>query len=138
MAVSKKQRLQIDERRLKVSELILKSHSQAEIARQLGVTQATVSNDIKKIREMWKDSTIRNFELCASMVLQRLDLIQREAWEAWERSKKPAQSAVILGEGVSQPTRKTLRNQNGDPRYFMIILRCEEARRALLALDAPK
>lgn len=138
MAVSKKQRLVIEQRRQKVSELALKSLSQAEIAAQLGVTQPTVSNDLKQVRELWRDSGIRDFELGVAMALRRLDLVEREAWEAWERSQKPAQSAVIVGEGVSQPARKTLRNQNGDPRYLALVLRCEEARRALLALDAPR
>ncbi|HEV7225260.1 MAG TPA: hypothetical protein VGN42_21315 [Pirellulales bacterium] len=138
MAVSKKQRTAIEHRRRQVAELFLKGYSQTAIGNQLDVTQATICNDLKKIHEIWRASTIRDFDLAAAAALLRLDLIECEAWEAWERSKKPAQSAVILGEGVSQPTRKTLRNQNGDPRYLTVVLRCEEARRALLALDPPK
>jgi hypothetical protein len=138
MAISKKKRLEIEHRRLQVSELGLKGYSQTAIAKQLSVTQATVSNDLKAIREEWRASTIRDFDQNISIELERLNLIEREMWEAWERSKRPSQSAVLIGEGGTLPARKTLKNQNGDPRYLMVALRCHQCRRALLALDPPK
>jgi len=138
MAVSKKMRLEIEQRQAQVSELSLKGYSQTAIAKQLGVTQATVSDDLKAIREVWRASKIRDFDLNVSIELERLNLIEREMWEAWERSKKPSQSAALIGEGVTQPARKTLKNQNGDPRYLTLALHCHQSRRALLALDPPK
>lgn len=138
MAVSKQKRLEIEQRRQQVTVLMLKGYGQTEIGRQLGVSQGTICNDFKKIREGWRASTIRNFDIAITLALLRLDLVMREAWEAWERSKKPAQSAVIMGEGVSQPARKTLRNQNGDPRFLGIIRGCIADFRAMLGLDAPK
>jgi len=138
MAVSTKKRLEIKQRQAQVSDLSLKGYSQTAIAKQLGVTQATVSNDLKALREVWRASKIRDFDLDVSIELERLNLIEREMWEAWERSKKPSQSAVLIGEGVTQPARKTLKNQNGDPRYMMVVLHCHQSRRELLALDPPK
>ena len=138
MAVSNKKRLEIEHRQVQVSELSLKGYSQTAIAKQLSVTQATVSNDLKAIREEWRASRIRDFDLNVSTELERLSQIEREMWEAWERSKKPSQSAVFIGEGVTQPARKTLKNQNGDPRYLMVALHCHRSRRELLALDPPK
>ena len=63
--------------------------------------------------------------------------LEREAWEAWERSKKPAQSAVIHIDGDRQRTQKKVEEQCGDPRYLDQIQKCVASRRALLGLDAP-
>lgn len=68
------------------------------------------------------------------MELAKLDRIEREAWAAWEWSPKPQQSAVILDDGAQQPTRKMLKNQNGDPRSLELAMKCVAARRAILGL----
>ena len=65
-----------------------------------------------------------------------LTLIQREAWEAWERSKQPGHTAVIDGAGEGEPSkaRQTIKRQTGDPRYLEQVQKCPAATRALLAL----
>lgn len=138
MATNSQRKLQKQERRMQVAELHKKGWSQAAIAERLGVTQPTVSSDLKYIREEWRRSMVRDFDLARAQELQRVDRIECEANEGWDRSLKPSQSAVIQGEGAQQPSRKTVRNQSGDPRFLDILLKCSERRSKLLGLDAPQ
>lgn len=138
MANDAHQQLEIARRRQQVADLYLQRFTQATIAERLGVSQATVCNDLKKIRAEWRNSAIRDFDQSCELELRTIDWVQRESAEAWERSKKPAQSAVIHGDGTSSPTRKTLKNQNGDPRFLDAIQKCISARCALLGLNAPQ
>jgi hypothetical protein len=130
-------RFEILRRRRQIAELYVQRHSQAVIAERLGISQATVSADIQRIRREWRVSTLRDFDAACDLELQQLDRVEREAWELFARSQKPAQSAVIGGDGMGAPTRKSLKNRDGDIRALETILKCGAARRALLGLDAP-
>ena len=134
----KHRRLEIVRRRQQVAELYVQGWSQSAIAERVGISQATVCDDLKCIRADWRQSAVRDFDQARDKELAKLDRIEREAWAAWERSQKPQQSAVIQGDGAQQPTRKTLKNQNGDPRYLELAMKCIAARRAILGLDAPQ
>jgi len=134
MPVGRQRKLQIEERRSKVAELALKGLRQTEIAAQLGVAQATVSYDLKRIRSAWRDSSVRDFDATIVQQLDMLLLLQREAWAAWERSKTPMHTAVIEGEGDERKTRQTIKRQNGDPRFLEQIHECLAVCRELLGL----
>lgn len=137
MSASKNQRFVIAQRRLQVSELYLQGWSQTAIAGHLNVTQSTVSADIRIVQDQWRTSGIRNFDLIREVELRKLDRLEREAWAAWERSQKPVQSAVVTGDGSGANTRKSLKNQVGDPRFLDQVNKCIAQRRTLLGLDAP-
>jgi len=137
MSSPQNQRFARAERRHKVSELYLQAWSQSAIAHELGVTQSTVSSDIRAVQDQWKASGIRNFDLIRELELRKLDRLEREAWAAWERSQKPVQSAVVTGAGAGQQTRKSMKNQVGDPRFLEQVNKCIAQRRTLLGLDAP-
>ena len=68
-----------------VGELYVQSWTQTRIAHELGVTQATISTDVKALHEQWRDSGVRDFDLARSIELEKLNLLEREAWEAWKR-----------------------------------------------------
>jgi Putative ATPase subunit of terminase (gpP-like) len=128
--------LDILNRRHQVAQLYLQNWTQAQIADQLGVRQPTISDDLKQIRQQWRESGVRDFNEAREQELQKIDLLEREAWDAWQRSKKPTQSATVDGEGVGSRTRKTMRNQVGDPRFLDQVNKCIAQRRAILGLDA--
>jgi hypothetical protein len=127
--------LAILQRRKQVAELYLQGWSQPAIAHQMEVSQPTICADLKAIRRDWRDSAIRDFDALRDRELQKLDLIEREAWGAWQRSQKPAQSAVVTGEGHEQKARKSMKHQYGDPRFLNLINNCIAQRRAILGLD---
>jgi len=127
--------LDVLHRRKQVVELYLQGWSQPAIADHLQVSQPTICGDLKAIRQDWRDSTIRDFDELRATELQKLDLIEREAWGAWQRSQKPAQSAVVTGEGQDQRARKSMKHQYGDPRFLQLVSHCIGQRRAILGLD---
>ena len=125
----------VEHRRRQIVSLYLQGISQATIAEQLAISQSTISVDLKAIRKQWRESAIRDFDELRSIELEKLHLLECEAWSAWKRSQKPAQSAVVTGEGATQRSTKSMRNQVGDPRFMAIISQCIAQRRGLLALD---
>jgi len=103
----------------------------------LRVSQPTICTDLQAIQRQWRDSALRDFDLLRERELKKLDRIEREAWDAWQRSQKPAQSAVFNVDGKGQKTQKWVVEQSGDPRFLEQVHKCITSRRALLGLDAP-
>jgi hypothetical protein len=135
MAPQHNRRFAAAQRRQRVTELYLKGRSQTEIAAELSVAQSTVSEDVQYVRRQWEQSAVRNYDELRTRELQKLEYIEREAWSAWDRSQKPAQSAVISGEGQGKQTRKSLKQQIGDPRFLDQVNKCIAQRRAITGLD---
>ncbi|HUE74826.1 MAG TPA: hypothetical protein VMP01_28420 [Pirellulaceae bacterium] len=136
MPASRHKQLQTAQRREKVADLYLQGHKQMAIAEMLGVGQGTICEDLKRVRQEWLESSVRNFDVAKEKELQKLDRVEREAWAEWDRSKQPAQSAVVTGEDANKRTTKSVKNQTGDPRYLDVIHKCIAQRRAILGLDA--
>jgi hypothetical protein len=137
MPVRKSKNVAINKRREQVADLYLQGKTQMEISEVVGVGQPTVSSDLKRIQAQWRESSVRDFDLARELELRKIDRIEREAWAAWERSKKPAQSATTSDEPNQRRTRRHVKNQYGDPRFLEQVHKCVSARRALLGLDAP-
>jgi hypothetical protein len=137
MATQHNRRFAATQRRQKVTELYLKGSSQSAIAAELNVSQSTVSEDLKYIRRKWEKSAIRNYDELRTRELHKLDFVESQAWAAWDRSQKPAQSATVTGEGNGQQTKKSVKQQVGDPRFLDLVSKCISHRRAITGLDAP-
>ena len=137
MPVSRNKKFEIRQRRRKTADLYVKGWRQSDIAADLGVSVATVSGDLKAIQKEWRESAIRDFDLARQRELQKLDRIERECWQEWERSKQPAQSAKVRSDGNQQKTEKQVTDRRGDVVYLDQIQKCIAARRAMLGLDAP-
>jgi hypothetical protein len=138
MRLNTPKKIELNERRQRVAEMYVQGQTQAAIATEIGVSQATVFNDLTFIQDHWRASALRDFDAARELELQKLDKIEREAWTAWDRSKQPAQSAKVRsGRTGEEATEKSLQHRVGDPRYLDQVLRCIAARRALLGLDAP-
>lgn len=135
MTASRHRRLEVLQRRTKVADLYIKGWTQAAIAIECNISQPTICDDLAKIRDEWRKSSIRDFDVLRERELQRIDRVEREAWAAWERSQQPVQSAVVTGEDVAKRTRKSVQQKYGDPRFLDVIHKCIIQRRAMLGLD---
>jgi Putative ATPase subunit of terminase (gpP-like) len=135
MATRHNRRFIAAHRRQQVTEMYLQGRSQAEIAETLGVVQSTVCADLERVRKDWQASAHTDYAEIRVREVEKLNLIEKEAWAAWQRSQKPAQSAVVTGEGIEQRARKTLKNQVGDPRFLDQVNKAIAQRRALQGLD---
>jgi hypothetical protein len=134
MPVNRGHQLSIVQRRQKVADLYIQGWTQMEIAAHLDVGQTTVSHDLIELRTEWRKSAVRDFDEARERELRKLDRIEKEAWAAWERSQKPAQSAHINDETNQRRTKRHVKNQYGDPRFLEVVNRCIAARCALLGL----
>lgn len=138
---------QVAQRRERVAELYLKGQSQTSIAQELGVVQSQISYDLNAIREEWKAARIRDFNEAQEIELSKIDNMEREYWEAWERSKqvKTRKSKKIKGQAVADrstprdvETTDTTEERNGDPRYLQGVQWCIDRRIELLGLQRPE
>ena len=117
-----------------VADLYLKGWTQEAIGRALAISQATVSRDLEEVRSEWRESALRDFDEARSQELQKIDLIEREAWSAWQRSQTPLSAAAITDGSKGQVSRKSLKHSHGDPRYLDLINKCVAQRCLLLGL----
>lgn len=136
MAVTRARKLAIQNRRHQVSELYLQGWNQCAIAEKLQVAQATICGDLRMLQVEWRESRLQNMDAARELEIQKLDRLEREAWAAWERSQKPSQSAEFGDDTSHTPKKKRVKNQNGDPRFLVVVHQCIASRRQLMGLDA--
>lgn len=65
---------EMEERQIKVSRLLLQGKTQRQIAKELGVSQRTVSNDVQAVRAEWRDRRVDLIETKAMEDLARTDV----------------------------------------------------------------
>lgn len=92
-----------------------------------------VYKDLKQLLINWKREHEENIDLYITKELSKLDKIETELWDAWERSKKRIVSKI------RQSGLKTERSETfaGNPRYLDLVLSVQQRRAKLLGLDAP-
>ena len=118
----------------------LKGETQASIGAALGLAQQTVSDDLRTIRSRWLESSIRDFDSAKSIELAKIDLVESEYWQQWERSKelkrtrKNEEGMSEKGELLKQTTIEEQRC--GNPQYLAGVMVCIERRCRLLGLDS--
>jgi hypothetical protein len=140
---------QIQDRRRRIAACYIQGQSQHEIAQKLTITQQQVSYDLKALRALWLQESLQDFDARKALELQRIDAIERAAWEGWERSQQPREMTlteateggeVFAPDGTllpKSPTRKASvrrEGQAGDPRFLERIQKCIDQRCAILGL----
>lgn len=120
--------------------LYLRGWSQADIAEHLGVDRSTVTRDLQSLHEQWQQEALKDIDQVKQLELARIDRLEREHWDAWERSKMPAEGEqeAIAGPGGFVVTLHSRRGQVGDARFLNGALDCVVRRCAILGIDAPK
>lgn len=127
------------------TDLFLRGYSYRQIADLLNQSNAKmgldyaivppmrVYKDLKQLLINWKREHEENIDLYITKELSKLDKIEAELWDAWERSKKRIVSKI------RQSGLKTERSETfaGNPRYLDLVLSVQQRRAKLLGLDAP-
>lgn len=127
------------------TDLFLKGYSYRQISdllnkrnAKMGMDYAIVPpmrvyKDLKQLLINWKREHEENIDLYITKELSKLDKIEAELWDAWERSKKRIVSKI------RQSGLKTERSETfaGNPRYLDLVLSVQQRRAKLLGLDAP-
>ena len=68
----------IEQRRREVASLMTAHFTYREMAEQLGVAPSTISEDVKVIRERWRERSVADYTSYLAEELATLDLLQRE------------------------------------------------------------
>jgi hypothetical protein len=153
----KRDELEIARDRALVAEYRLKGLSYRQIADELNnrpgifytVSDTTVQRDYQANIAMWNERAMEPTGADRREQLIRLEMVEAEAWAAWEQSKKPAEQTkeverlrdlydengdvydqAVLLESVERISR----GQVGNERYLRIILDCWDKRSRLKGL----
>lgn len=126
---------------------------QAEVMKRLGLQAysiATVKKDVDRLLKEWQENRLKDTEQRVTSELARIDLVIKEAWEMWDKSKEDYERKKGKQKGVPKfdeqgvqvavvTTYQEMQNEEyrakGDARYLDIIIRCIERRCKLLGLD---
>jgi transposase len=132
-------------RRVSVAQLYLAGFSIVQIASKLGVSHPTISRDIQALKTEWQQEAAKDYDKAIGQMLASLDLIEQEAWVAWERSKRDhvVQADTVKdlmnkeGQHVGTAiTRKTKREtKHGNPSHLAIILQCIRTRCEIFGIN---
>lgn len=110
----------------------------------------TVHRDVERLLEEWSTARINDTDQRVTVELARLDLVIKEAWEMWERSKENYtkteqrdKGAPIRDVNNNKLTIRSIESMKketevrgvGDPRFLDVILRAMQQRIKLLGLD---
>lgn len=134
-------------RRRQVAVLYMRGLTQPEIAAELKVSQPTISIDLKWLRADWMERARASFDQVKAAELARIDQLEREYLDAWERSKQPASTAtqasrtLPLKRGLDvapkiSDARVVKTARDGDPRFLAGVQWCIEKRLQLFGLTA--
>ena len=109
-----------------------------------------VHTDVQRLIKEWQEERLENTEDKITAELARIDLVIKEAWAAWEKSKedydKRSKTAMFLpkkdkqGVKITMDVIKQFQNEAqercyGNPKYLDVILKAMEQRCKLLGLS---
>ncbi len=129
---------------MQITRLYLQGRTQRDIAEVVGVSQGQVNHDLKLIQQRWRESSIMDMNEAKQKELARIDEVEIQFWEAWERSKNERTRARQESDGKSKDgkpnvVRATMEKEqrDGNPAFLAGVMSCIERRCKLLGLDAP-
>jgi len=101
---------------LRESELYLKGTKQAEIAEIIGISQQSVSADLRCLQKRWQDSALVEIDAHRGKELAKIDELERTFWLRYEASDKTTHLAE---------------------RWLSGVLKCIDRRCKLIGADRP-
>lgn len=130
--------------REQIAAMRLRHVKTADIAAALGISDATVKRELRKVEAEWLAASQEAIDQIKARELQKLDMLEAEALSQWERSKKDYQKRVVEDRpaaGKGNPGRFAkieTGEQTGDPRYLQVLLQIQDRRAKLIGADAPQ
>lgn len=98
----KRNMFRIQERRSIVQKLYSSGRTIQSISVELGTSVATIGRDVLAIKKMWREEIPKRLDEYVAEELQKLNAVERAAWEAWEAMAEAAFEAFIDGNGVKK------------------------------------
>lgn len=150
----KRSKDQVEQDRELAMELYLQGYSHAAIARQLNeqrpynITRRQISYDIEEVRRRWIESQRETYDAYVNQELARIDVFEREAWEAWRASGGKISEETIIEqlrsvapdadpELIVTEIKRHVKESVGDARFLEAIFKAQQERRKILGIYAP-
>lgn len=125
----------IEKRRNEVIRLYLMGMAQIDIAVAVGVCPGQITNDIQQTRKKWLSENMEMMTEQKARELAKLDLLEAEAWDAWQNSKNPIKKKHTEHYRKKLTLEKeTETESSGDPRFLSQVENCIKGRCQLLGL----
>ena len=131
---------QVQQRRAEVARLYLIGQRQDKMAEYLEVSPSQITRDLQVLQKEWRASAVTDLGEAKGKELAKLDELEREYWEAWERSKKPrerSRSGRTEGEKAVISAFIETEQRDGNPAFLDGVMKCIAKRCDILGLDAP-
>lgn len=117
---------------------LLGGEDQAEIAEDFGVTQGTISNDLKELEHRWQASSLVDVDEARKREIAHINALQREYWQAWLRSKKDAEIKTVKESDKGKERKIVRKGQVGEIRFLEGIEWCIEQRAKIWGIYEPE
>jgi hypothetical protein len=126
--------------------MLLRGYDVWDIAHELGVSAKEMSNILQRVMEEWKEKTALDLDAHIAIELKKLELIEQQAWVAYETSRQSAKRRKIQERGTGATSGSPYEYERveeeslppGDPQYLEIVKWAIAKRIELLGLAAPK
>lgn len=135
-----------------IAGLLVRNYKSSEIAKELGISHNKVASYIEAIREEWGILTSSTFKEFQAQELVKLEQIEREAWIAWERSKKKHVKSrktyirsksdsddivVVLDDSTLNLDSEVIEEtqDSGDAKYLDVVMKAMAHRAKILGID---
>lgn len=140
-----------DARLIRINRWYLQGVPIQTIAKREGLSKQQTSRDLLYLRGLWRAATVIDIDEHKSKELARLDVLEAEAWTAWQSSRSDRRQItkstkdvpVSIGDGDisinKQIENKYQRSKrDGNSKFLEVVLQCIERRCKILGLDAPE
>lgn len=135
-----------------IAGLLVRNYKASEIAKQLGISHNKVASYIDAIREEWGILTSSTFKEFQAQELIKLEQIEREAWIAWENSKRKHiktrktytrsrsdsdEVVVVLSDSSLNLDSEIIEETEdpGDAKYLDVVMKAMAHRAKILGID---
>jgi hypothetical protein len=122
-----------------VSSAYLSGLSQRAIADRLGCALSMVAYDLGILRKRWRARSDMQFDKALAEEIAKVDNLEREYWDGWERSK--AESTTTFTEQTQAQQARTRasvrkRQRDGNVDFLLGVQWCIDKRCRLMGLEA--
>ena len=133
-----------------IARLYLARRTQPEIAewikanRHYTLSRQQIGFDLQEIQKRWRTDCVRAIDDRKAEELARVDRLEREYWDAYERSKRDAtrkaqekSESNESGKDAHIRAKVEVEERDGDPRFLSGVMQCIEQRCKILGVNAP-
>jgi len=138
-----------------VRKLYIQGNPVSAIAKILGSPLTCIKDDIAKIQSDWREAGTIEWSEHVDRQLARLDMLEQQAWNAWESSQQEENHEVLDFKDMTPAERKKIKKSlskgdsvtatfnwtvkkhksRGNPQFLNVILSVIRERSKLLGLD---